>query len=168
MAEAIGPGARRLVLLVDNDVASRRQAREMLERRGLDVVQASNGMAALELIQRLPDSFRLVVADVSLPGLSGRVVIETLRLFRPDLPVICMAASLVVAGAIMRCLSKPLQHSELDAVLAEMANGWAPPAALEVPQSVVQRARQRFALAGDLVEAAIELSARETPTSEAD
>ena len=157
MAEAIGPSARRLVLLVDNDVTSRRHVRQLLELRGMDVVQASNGMAALELIQRLPDSFRLVVADLSLPGLSGAVVIETLRLFRPDLPVICMAASLVAAGPIMRCLSKPLQHSQLEAALAEVGNGWAPQAALEVPESVVLRARARFEVAGDLVEAALEL-----------
>ena len=47
----------RLVLLVDDDVESRRHARHVLELHGLEVVQASNGIAALELIQRLPQRF---------------------------------------------------------------------------------------------------------------
>ena len=65
MGEAIRPNDGKLVLLVDYDVESRRQARQLLELRGMDVVQASNGMAGLELIQRLPRSFHLVITDLT-------------------------------------------------------------------------------------------------------
>jgi CheY-like chemotaxis protein len=155
---------RRLVLLIDHDVMSRRGTRHLLESRGLEVVQASNGMAALELVQRLPDSFQLVLADLQLPGIPGRVIVEALRIFHPRIPVYCMGTDLLGAatGGATRCLSKPLLESELDATLREIANGWSPPTSLELPEESIARARARFAVGGDLVEAALELS-RGTP-----
>ena len=159
MGEAIRASDGRLVLLVDYDVDSRRQARHLLELRGMEVVQASNGMAALELIQRLPRSFRLVLTDLDLPGIPGAVVVETLRLIRPDLPVLCMSATRTVAGRVevKRCLSKPLQGGELEAMLEESASGWELEGLLGVSDELAARVRARFAVAGDLVEAALEL-----------
>jgi CheY-like chemotaxis protein len=159
LGEAIGRSDGQLVLLVDYDVESRRQARHLLELRGMDVVQASNGMAALELIQRLPKSFRLVLTDLDLPGIPGPVVVETLRIFRPDLRVLCMDGTRTVAGAsqIRQCLSKPLQGGELEAALMEGSSGWELQSLLEIPDAVAARVRARFAVVGDLVEAALEI-----------
>jgi CheY-like chemotaxis protein len=160
LGESPRPDGRRLVLLVDNDVEARRHARHLLELRGVDVVQASNGMAALELIQRLPRSFRMVLMDLDLPGVPGPVVVETLRLFRPDLPVFCMCA--VKAGSeaaeIRRCLAKPLRDDALGAALAEGVDGWTPREAGRVPEAAAARAKACFAAGGDLVEAALELA----------
>ena len=159
MGEAIGPSDGKLVLLVDYDVESRRQARHLLELRGMDVVQASNGMAALELIQRLPRSFRVVLIDLDLPGIPGAVVVETLRIFRPDLLVLCLdAPRTVVAGSRSRqCLSKPLQGGQLEAALMEPGTGWDLQSLLEIPDAVTARVRARYAVVGDLVEAALEI-----------
>jgi CheY-like chemotaxis protein len=159
LADAIGPSDGKLVLLVDYDVESRRQARHLLELRGMDVVQASNGMAALELVQRLPQSFQLVLTDLDLPGIPGPVVVETLRIFRPDLVVLCMDGTRTISGAskTRRCLSKPLQDGELEAALIQSASGWELERLLAVPDVVAARARARFAVVGDLVEAALEI-----------
>lgn len=160
---AEGAGDRNLVLLVDDDVESRRQARRLLEQQGQDVVQASNGIAALELIQRLPRSFRLVVTEIDLPGVSGAVLVETLRLFRPDLRVIClMGARSLLASSFSGCLMKPVQRAELraavDAALEGEGTAWEPRPAEAASESAVARARARFAATGDLVEAALELA----------
>ena len=157
MGGGSGDTNRRLVLLVDHDVESRRHARHLLELHGLEVVQASNGVAALELIQRLPESFRLVIADMDLPGLSGVVVRETLRLFRPDLPTICMSdrARVVDAG---HCLPKPLEGAHLRALMADGAANRDGNGHPGLPESCLARAQARFAVAGDLVEAALELA----------
>jgi CheY-like chemotaxis protein len=159
LGEAIGRSDGQLVLLVDYDVESRRQARHLLELRGMDVVQASNGMAALELIQRLPRSFRLVLTDLDLPGIPGPVVVETLRIFRPDLRVLCMDATRAVTGVSQnrQCLSKPLQGGELEAALLEGGSGWEPQGLLEIPDALAAQVRARFAVVGDLVEAALEI-----------
>jgi CheY-like chemotaxis protein len=153
--------ARGLVLLVDGDDTSRRDARHLLESRGIDVIQTSNSMAALELIQRLSDSLRFVMVDLSLPGLPGSVMVETLRHFRPDLPVLCMAANrgALPAGSTWNCLAKPLQTSDLDAALSELGDGWSPHAILDVSPELVERARLRFVRSRDLVEAALEFAA---------
>ena len=119
MAEPIEAGESRLVLLVDDDVDSRRHVRRLLELRGMEVVQATNGLAALELLQRLPRSFRVVLTELDLPGLPGLVIVETLRLFRPDLQVLCMSTGRVTFGRSRRCLTKPLQSTELDDALGE-------------------------------------------------
>jgi len=160
LGQASGPSDGKLVLLVDYDVESRRQARHLLELRGMDVVQASNGMAALELIQRLPRSFRLVLTDLDLPGIPGAVVVETLRIFRPDLRVLCMSATRAVAGSldIKGCLSKPLQGGELEAMLEESASGWELKGLLEISDVAAARVRARFAVMPDLVEAALEIA----------
>jgi CheY-like chemotaxis protein len=149
-----------LVLLVDSDVSSRREIRHLLEVRGLDVVQASNGLAALELVQRLPKSFRLMLVELELPGIQGAVVVETLRLFRPDLPVLCMSGAVVsaAAGRSKRCLAKPLRDADLGAALEEIADRWEPQILLDVSDAAVARARARYAVVGDLVEAALELA----------
>ncbi len=157
MAEPVGAGDSGLVLLVDHDVHSRRQVRRLLELRSLEVVQASNGLSALELVQRLPRSFRLVLTELDLPGLPGAVIVETLRLFRPDLPVLCMSGARVTTGGSRRCLAKPLQGGDLDAALGE-SESWGSEGLKNLGDGVAERAKARFAAAGDLVEAALELA----------
>ena len=149
----------RLVLLVDHDEESRRHARHLLELRGREVVQVSNAIAALELIQRLPQRFRLVLTELDLPGISGTVLSETLRIFRPDLPTLCMSSP-VAAGPVdgRRCLAKPLQGPDLQTALE---NGHSPGETDHgppFPEPWVARARARYAAVGDLVEAALELA----------
>jgi CheY-like chemotaxis protein len=150
---------RRLVLLVDHEVESRRHTRHLLELHGMEMVQATNGIAALELIQRLPQSFRLVLTEIDLPGLSGAVVAETLRIFRPDLPTFCMSRE-ALAGRSRgrRCLAKPLQGPDLEAAIRQ-DGAFADGDGRRGPgDAVIARARARFAVAGDLVEAAMELA----------
>jgi CheY-like chemotaxis protein len=150
---------RRLILLVDDDVESRRHARHMLELLSMEVVQVSNAIAALELIQRLPQRFRLVLTELDLPGISGTVLAETLHIFRPDLPTLCMS-SRAVAGVVdgWRCLAKPLQGPDLERALVSgqgrLESEHGPP----FPEAWVARARARYAAVGDLVEAALELA----------
>ena len=120
MGDANGSDIRGLVLLVDDDVESRRHVRHLLELQGMDVVQASNGIAALELIQRLPQSFRLVITELDLPGLSGVMLAETLRLFRPDLRTVCISSREVAGTAAGRqCLSKPIEGAALQAAMLD-------------------------------------------------
>jgi CheY-like chemotaxis protein len=150
---------RRLVLLVDHDVESRRHARHLLERHGMEVVQATNGIAALELVQRLPRRFRVVLTEIDLPGLSGAIVAETLRIFRPELPTLCMSKT-AAAGAHpgRRCLAKPLQSEDLEAAMRNGADAFPDGDSGGPGEVAIARARARFAAVGDLVEAALELA----------
>jgi DNA-binding response OmpR family regulator len=124
------------------------------------LVLARTGIAGLELILRLPDSFRLVIISLDLPGLSGEAVIETLRHFRPELPLLCLtnghaATAVAVAGT---CLPKPINDdqlaTQLDGALAGIANF---PPLVDVSPEAIARARARYASSGNLVEAALEV-----------
>jgi DNA-binding response OmpR family regulator len=157
-----GPATRGLVLVVDSENDNRPGIRKLFGSLGFDVVHAFTGLVALELIQRLPQSFQLVLIDLALPGLAGQVVIDTLRLFRPELPVLCMSDARTVGAAVVpqRCLSRPLQAEELRMRLEGALSGadteWEPVS--RPTADAVVRARLRYAEGRGLAEAALELA----------
>jgi DNA-binding NtrC family response regulator len=75
------------VLVVEDQDALRLAVVAMLERNGFTVVEAGDGDAALALVDARKD-IGVVLLDVTLPGKSGRVVLEEFRRVRPDLKVI--------------------------------------------------------------------------------
>jgi CheY-like chemotaxis protein len=153
--------APKLVLLIDTDPTTRDAVRPLLAPRGLEVVQARNSVAGLEILQRLPDRFRLALINLEMPGLSGAVLIETLRLCHPGLPVVCLSSTerTAVAAASNNCLSKPVQPSELDAQVADALAGiHQPVTGTAVDPEALARAKAAFEASGHLVEAAHELS----------
>jgi type II secretory ATPase GspE/PulE/Tfp pilus assembly ATPase PilB-like protein/CheY-like chemotaxis protein len=80
------------VLLVEDEEPLRRVLRELLEREGFTVIEASDGVLALDEVDRgAPD---IVVLDLNLPRLDGYGVLSHLRA-RPGtstLPVIVLTA----------------------------------------------------------------------------
>ncbi len=79
--------APRLILIVDDEARMRRFIRMNMELEGYQVIEAENGLRALEQIrQHTPD---LVVMDVMMPEMDG---FETLRLLREisTVPVILL------------------------------------------------------------------------------
>lgn len=77
-----------VVLVVDDDGATRVQLRFGLENAGLRVVEAENGLAALEYFRNHP--VHLVLLDVLMPGVDGLMTCRELRSL-PDgvnLPVV--------------------------------------------------------------------------------
>lgn len=81
----------KVVLVVDDHEDSRRICGLILSHNGYSVLQASDGRAALDTIQReQPDA---VLLDISLPELDGWQVIQTLRSDgHLDLPVVALTA----------------------------------------------------------------------------
>ncbi len=68
---------RRVVLVADDNEASRELVREILDGTGLEIIEAPDGQHALELIRvRRPD---LVLLDIQMPGAGGYDVIRALR-----------------------------------------------------------------------------------------
>jgi DNA-binding NtrC family response regulator len=150
-----------LVLLVDTDPAARWQWAPLTASHGLEVVQSRSTTAALELLQRMPDRFRLVVVNLDMPGLPGSVLLETLRLFKPGIATLCLTggASISVGAGNGNCLTKPLRIDELRGQLAEALDGTTSASAVApIPLDVIARARACFAESGSLLEAARELA----------
>jgi type II secretory ATPase GspE/PulE/Tfp pilus assembly ATPase PilB-like protein len=120
-------GAKQTVLLVEDEDNLRRILRELLEREGFRVVEAGDGVAALDEVDRsAPD---IMVLDLDLPRLDGYGVLRYLRT-RPQtatLPVLVLTAKgdedsevRVFESGATDYLSKPLRARALGARLKSM------------------------------------------------
>jgi two-component system, cell cycle sensor histidine kinase and response regulator CckA len=79
------------VLLVEDEEGVRKLARLALETYGYHVLEANNGREALELFDRHRDSIQLVISDVVMPEMNGRVMVEKIRETAPDVKVLFMS-----------------------------------------------------------------------------
>ena len=81
------PPIRKCVLLVEDDDIVRMLTVEILEEFGYRVQAMSDAPSALQLLQQ-GEPVDLLMTDVSLPGLSGRELVQATRALRPTLPVL--------------------------------------------------------------------------------
>lgn len=86
------PVARHRLLIVDDISDNRTILARRFQRRGFDIVEADNGLTAIEMITQ--QEFDLVLLDIMMPGIDG---IETLKRIRAQksaatLPVIMVTA----------------------------------------------------------------------------
>jgi CheY-like chemotaxis protein len=100
--------------------------RTALGTSGFEVTEAGGGSAALEAVRATKNRIDVMLLDVTLPGLSSRVVMEEARLVRPKLKVILTSAysretvDASFAGLrIERFLRKPFQFLDLIGLLQE-------------------------------------------------
>lgn len=147
-----------LVLLVDHDESARRRWRRRLQSRGHETVEAGSSVVALELLQRLPEAFRLVLVRTSMPGLPGTALIETLRLLRPELPVFCLDPDPREAVEV-GCPSVSEGAEELESHLQAFAgDGQSWRESSRLSPALIRKVRHRYQRSRDLVEAAYEVS----------
>jgi len=81
-------GGTQTILLAEDDGAVRRLARDVLTNRGYTVLDARDGDEALEIARQYGGPIHLLIADVVMPGLSGRDLSERLNIDRPDVRVL--------------------------------------------------------------------------------
>ena len=77
-----------IVLVVDDEPVVRDLAKRSLERQGYQVLVADNGPSAVEIVRTDGDGIRLVVLDLSMPGMSGEETLAEFRKLKPDLQVV--------------------------------------------------------------------------------
>src|SRR3954451_16372674 len=97
-------GKRELLLLVDGDPRTVSVIAPLAAARKLGLVKARTAVAALEIVQRVGDSFCGAVVNLELPDIPGLAVTEALRQFYPTVPVMCLTE--VLAAANGPCLTK--------------------------------------------------------------
>ena len=115
----------RQALVVDDQPTNRLLASTLLKRQGWTVEEADNGRLALELAARQP--FRLILLDISMPGLSGEETCAGLRkiLQSPVPRIIAYTAHAfpedrerLLAGGFDDILVKPINRQTFDALIA--------------------------------------------------
>jgi two-component system cell cycle sensor histidine kinase/response regulator CckA len=76
------------VLLVEDEEMVRNMTADMLKRLGFTVLEAKDGVDAVEVFQQYRDEIRLVLSDLTMPRMNGWETLTALRKLVPDIPVI--------------------------------------------------------------------------------
>ena len=79
------------ILLVEDDRGVRNLVERVLNSRGYRVLSAEHGVDALQLASALNGTIDLVLTDIVMPTMSGREMVDALRLQRPGVRVIYMS-----------------------------------------------------------------------------
>ncbi|MCC6811425.1 MAG: response regulator [Deltaproteobacteria bacterium] len=107
------------ILVVDDEDGIRRVVNRVLTGAGYTVVEAPDGLAALDVAART-DAIDLLVSDLGMPRMGGVDLARQLMRARPGLSVLFMtghSAETGEASAIAPCMAKPFTHVDLlDAV----------------------------------------------------
>ena len=114
-------GEGELVLVIDGESTMLEVARQMLVIFGYRAELVSNGAEAVAIFARRREEFSVVIADLSLPAMGGRELIDSLREIDPAVPVIGVAGKSESAfdgeGAPGVILPKPFAADTLLLVL---------------------------------------------------
>ena len=126
------------VLVVEDDRDLREVLAESLRLEGYEVVEAVDGMDALERI-RAGVRPAVVVLDLVMPRMDGRQFLAAVRADRTlaELPVVLVTGTPPrdLAGQVQGILKKPIGTADLLASIARCSSGIAPaaPAADKTP-----------------------------------
>ncbi len=111
------------ILIAEDDCTSRAMLSAILKKQGYDVIEAVNGIAAMEVLKR-PKAPRLAILDWLMPEMDGLEVIRCTReLQTPQEPYLIMLTSMgskndIIAGLDAGAndyLTKPFDPDELRA-----------------------------------------------------
>ena len=105
------------ILLVEDEADVRALAREVLERQGYTVLEASDGAQAVAVYEQEGARIDLILTDVVMPRMSGREMVDRVRATRPDMRVLYMSG--YTGDAIVR-------HGVLDASLLLLGKPFTP------------------------------------------
>jgi len=89
-SEHTGPG-RETILLVEDEENLRQLTRQSLENQGYNVVDATDGAAAIRLSHAYKGPIHLLLTDVIMPGMNGRELANQVSSSRPDMKVLYMS-----------------------------------------------------------------------------
>jgi PAS domain S-box-containing protein len=83
--EAAPPlGGSETILLVEDEVSLRAITRDILAEHGYRVLDAEGGAEAIAIAREHLGPIHLLVTDVVMPGINGRVLAESVKSLRPD------------------------------------------------------------------------------------
>lgn len=116
------------VLVVEDEEGVRELVRDVLEMNGYRVLEAATGEEALRLAARHAAPIQLLVADLSLPDLRGRDLVQRLVGERPHLRVLFISGHHQEATAVQRelgsggrFLSKPFTVRALLSAVSDLS-----------------------------------------------
>jgi len=124
------PRGSETILLVEDDDLLRTFSHRVLEHLGYKVISFSNGQETIEAVEKSYQKYDLLITDLIMPGLNGRVLAEALVKIRPDLKVLFSSG---YVGHVIEChkmqepgvhfLAKPYAASQLARKIRAVLDG---------------------------------------------
>ena len=134
-ARTVARGDGRTILVVDDAEQVRSTTARALRQSGYRCIGVANAAEALEVLRPGGEPVDLVVTDVVMPGMNGRVLADRLRDLRPDLPVVFVSGyteeDIVRRGLLEEgrpFLPKPFTPDEIVAAVGEALDARTMPA----------------------------------------
>lgn len=123
---------REVVLIVEDEPVIRRLLRLTLERADYTVLEAADGIEAVDLLDTGQHRVSAIVSDITMPRMDGLALVDHLESSHPALPIV-LASGLhrletipsPVAARIAGFLVKPYSRSTVLAVVARVVGGLA-------------------------------------------
>jgi CheY-like chemotaxis protein len=109
------------LMIVDDDPEVRTIVAEFLQDFGYQVIQASGGAEALDLLGRTPD-LRMMITDIRMPDMSGIDLADLATQRRRGLKVILISGYFVSQQVKRRFLRKPFRMRDLEAAVRAELN----------------------------------------------
>ncbi|MEI7949658.1 MAG: PAS domain S-box protein [Gammaproteobacteria bacterium] len=114
------PQGMETIMLVEDEDAVRMVATLLLQRQGYKVYAFANGQAAIAAVQEMTEPLHLLITDVIMPGMNGRVLAEQLVALRPTIKVLFASgytANVIVHHGVLKdgveFLAKPYSQGLL-------------------------------------------------------
>ena len=118
---------RETILLVEDAEPLRKLALRFLENHGYRVIQAQDGEEALTVVRGLSERIQLMLTDVVMPGMNGRVLAEKLLPSHPEMKVLYMSGytdSFIAGHGVLEqgtaLIHKPFSEEDLLAKVREV------------------------------------------------
>jgi PAS domain S-box-containing protein len=118
------------ILLVDDEEQILQVAKALLESLKFSVIEASNGIEAIEQYRKNAAEITMVVTDIGMPLMDGYELIAELKQLDPSLPVIVSSGfgdadvtSKIASGDIAGLISKPYHFDQFREVLKGVVEG---------------------------------------------
>ncbi|HJV21911.1 MAG TPA: response regulator [Holophagaceae bacterium] len=115
-----------LVLVVDDEPQVRQVAKAALDHAGFEVLEAEDGLRALELFQLHRERIRAVLLDLTMPHMDGHEVKRRLRALDAEVPIVLTSgysaseAEEDSRGPRDRFIQKPYRPLELNKLMVEV------------------------------------------------
>jgi CheY-like chemotaxis protein len=121
------PAGAGRVLLADDEEDVRGVVRAMLETLGYEVIEARDGLDAVEIFRRRAAEIDLVILDLVMPRLTGEAAIGEMRRIAPAVPAILISGydesgriREIVAAGFGGFLQKPFRRQDLGKKVREL------------------------------------------------
>jgi two-component system, cell cycle sensor histidine kinase and response regulator CckA len=120
----------RTILVVDDDVNVRTVIGTVLRRQTYDVLEAATGEEALRIANARGAPIQLVISDLNMPQMGGRVLLDQLRALCPSIRVLLISGEDEPAETTPRAadtltgfLAKPFTPAQLSAAVKGLLDG---------------------------------------------